>query len=95
MSRSGGYKCYNFRCGSCIGKTLCGEPGDGATKCDNRIVSLKTNADRIRAMEDEELTEFFGRVARTAGCPPPNQMDCMDDCEKCWGVYLGKPAEED
>ncbi|OUQ16777.1 hypothetical protein B5E80_18860 [Flavonifractor sp. An135] len=54
-----------------------------------------TNADRIRSMSDEELEEFFGRVARTAGCPPPNQMDCMDDCEKCWDIYLRKSAEED
>ena len=35
MSRSGGYKYYNIRCGSCIGKTLCGKPGrlNATTEC--------------------------------------------------------------
>lgn len=48
MSRSGGYKCYNIKCGSCIGKTLCGEPADAALGCDNRIVTPTTNSVRIR-----------------------------------------------
>lgn len=60
-----------------------------------KYFELATNADRIRAMSDYEMQEFFERVARTAGCPPPNQMDCMDDCEKCWAAYLRKTAEED
>lgn len=55
----------------------------------------KTNADRIRAMSDEELEEFAGKVSRCAGCPPPNVMECEDNCEKCWEIYLRRPAEED
>ena len=56
MSRAKGYKCFNIKCGSCIGKTLCGEPEDTALVCVDRVIGKPmTNADRIRAMSDEEL----------------------------------------
>lgn len=56
MSRAKGYKCFNIKCGSCIGKTLCGEPEDTALVCVDRVVGKPlTNADRIRSMSDEEL----------------------------------------
>lgn len=54
MSRSGGYKCYNIQCGSCIGKTLCGEPGEDALSCADRIVPRKTNADLLARAEAAE-----------------------------------------
>ena len=57
--RSGGYKCYNIKCGSCMGKTLCGEPADTALGCVNRVVNTPTNADHIRAMSDEELADLL------------------------------------
>lgn len=101
MSRSGGYKCYNIKCGSCIGKTLCGEPADSALGCDNRIVTHKTNADRIRAMSDEELAKMiYGAqkdvciyVAEMLGFPTEelnfdkNVPDLLN--------WLRQPAEED
>lgn len=52
--RSRGYKCYNYKCGSCEGKTLCGEPADTALGCASRVVYEQTNADHIRSMTDEE-----------------------------------------
>lgn len=55
--RSGGYKCYNIQCGSCIGKTLCGEPEDAALGCDNRIVNRETRGDRIRSMTNEQMAK--------------------------------------
>ena len=56
MSRTKGYKCFNIKCGSCIGKTLCGEPEDTALVCVDRVIGKPmTNADRIRSMSDEEL----------------------------------------
>lgn len=101
MSRSGGYKCYNIRCSSCIGKTLCGEPADAALGCENRIVSKETNADRIRAMSDEELAEFISRIeigdfgpqvyGKTFCDMCKGQYEC-DDCRLWW---LQQPAEED
>ena len=62
MSRTKGYKCFNIKCGSCIGKTLCGEPEDTALVCVDRVVGKPmTNADRIRAMSDEELAVLIAR----------------------------------
>lgn len=84
MSRSRGYKCYNIDCGSCIGKTLCGEPEDAAIGCDNRIVTEKTNADRIRSMSDEELAKFLDNWL---GWTSPGEKEILE--------YLHESAEED
>lgn len=60
MSRTKGYKCFNIKCGSCIGKTLCGEPEDTALVCVDRVIGKPmTNAQKIRSMSDEELAEFL------------------------------------
>ena len=62
MSRTKGYKCFNIKCESCIGKTLCGEPEDTALVCVDRVIGKPmTNADRIRAMTDEELADFLNQ----------------------------------
>ena len=62
MSRTKGYKCFNIKCGSCIGKTLCGEPEDTALVCVDRVIGKPmTNADLIRAMSDDELAEFLNQ----------------------------------
>ena len=64
MSRSKGYKCFNIKCGSCIGKTLCGEPEDTALVCVDRVVGKPmTNADRINAMSIEEKADFLSEIA--------------------------------
>lgn len=74
MSRSGGYKCYNIRCGSCIGKTLCGEPGDGALECDDRmceksatdyksLLSELKNAAEWYALTEPKTAELLKRAA--------------------------------
>ena len=90
MSRSGGYKCYNIRCLRCIG-TLCSEPGDVALSCADRIVSRKTNADRIRAMSDEELLEFLKKsVANAYMCKLMRTEPMFLTIE-----WLRQPAEED
>ena len=94
MSRTKGYKCFNIKCGSCIGKTLCGEPEDTALGCVDRIVGKPiTNADRIRAMTDEELARFFIGDS-------PNYCHtglCLDgeNCIGCFLKWLQRPAEED
>lgn len=108
MSRSGGYKCYNIRCGSCIGKTLCGEPADAALGCEDRIVSKETNADRIRAMIDEELAialvKYEGTEKRRTPYGGHEHIFYGPNGEKCgskaeavgmWFMWLSKPAEED
>ena len=100
MSRSGGYKCYNMSCNSCIGRTLCGEPGDVALNCVDRIFSQKTNADRIRAMSDEELAEIFTRYAYEAHGKwyGPDQKTYWSESKYALGAWVGwlrQPAEED
>ncbi len=98
MSRSGGYKCYNMSCNSCIGRTLCGEPGDVALNCVDRIFSQKTNADRIRSMSDEELAEWleypickYSKCAEVCPVFPENKDK---SCKENILNYLRQPAEE-
>ena len=92
MSRTKGYKCFNIKCGSCIGKTLCGEPEDTALVCVDRVIGKPmTNADRIRAMSDEELVNV---VPCPLGfsmfrCPIERQ------CGPCKREWLQQPAEDD
>lgn len=60
MSRSGGYKCYNIRCGSCIGKTLCGEPGDGALECDDLMCENPQRTTRRYYLSANEVEMLEG-----------------------------------
>ena len=47
----------------------------------------KTNADRIRAMSDEELADVVV-------CPHTGKWDlCRDNCKKCRLEWLKKPAD--
>ena len=52
-----------------------------------------TNADRIRAMSDEELAGFLADDNRT--CPPhhPNCGKYIDGCTGCFFEWLQKPTE--
>ena len=52
--RSKGYKCSNVKYNSYIVHCMCEELGDAAVNCVDRIITRQTNADRIRAMSDEE-----------------------------------------
>lgn len=53
--RTKGYKCYNYHCRGRVGNSpLCGEPGDTALSCQDRVVSTMYNADRILDMSDDE-----------------------------------------
>ena len=83
MSRSGGYKYYNIRCGSCIGKTLCGEPGDGALECDDRM--CKKSATDYKNDRNVEIylaeirhREYQKHPAAPAGYVMPGLADAPD-----------------
>ena len=54
--------------------------------------TINTNADKIRAMSDEELADV---VANGVGCvrKAPHCMD--DDCTPCIRKWLQQPAEGD
>ena len=45
-----------------------------------------TNADRIRAMTDEELAHFLDNDS-AGGCPATD-VECWQDCERCWLNWL-------
>ena len=48
-----------------------------------------TNADRIRAMSDDELAMFMDG----SDCPPEEK--CTESCYECWLSWLRQPAEEE
>lgn len=65
--------------------------GSGLTwPCGAYAPKIVTNADRIRAMSDEELAKAMNML-----CPPVT--NCIDggECVKCWTDWLRQPAEED
>lgn len=52
-----------------------------------------TNADRIRAMSDEELARFLDDNHNSHGCVCPAR-DCRPTCRQCIEEWLQQPAEE-
>ena len=51
----------------------------------------QTNADRIRAMGDEELAKVMERVL---GCPVTGDCEKMSrDCNACWLDWLQQPPK--
>lgn len=54
-----------------------------------------TNADRIRAMSDEELAKFIPDWSYTNACKCDEQpfVDCNNECEKCVLEWLKQPVE--
>ena len=85
--------CYGVRTGAMV---FCSEDNgyvDGEpTMCSwfKPIVRPKTNADRIRAMSDEELAEFMD-----AANACKNFRECDDNwtCDVCWLDWLRLEAE--
>lgn len=66
---------------------------NGNTYCDSVPCSLKdelpkqTNADRIRAMSDEELAEWLTKITDDA------QSDARTKCNYQWAEWLQSEAE--
>ena len=56
----------------------------------------KTNADRIRAMSDDELAEIISSNAYTGACNDfgiPHE-NCGGNCRECVSKWLQQPAKE-
>ena len=58
---------------------------------------VKTNADRIRSMSDEELAVAIAELACTGACNDFGitvNVKCCRDCTKCTGIidWLKQPA---
>ena len=83
-------------CNNCKHK-MCREYAEPCSSCTDMIGeptnwTPQTNADRIRAMTDEELAKF----AYSFPCPPqitPNQ--CRHDCDRCWLDWLKQEVYND
>ena len=55
----------------------------------------KTNADRIRAMTDEELARWIATTADD-NCPDTaHERYCDNRCGECWRDWLKSPVEVD
>ena len=80
--------CHNTSCSN-HGKNI-SFLGDG-WKCN--YIPVPTNADRIRAMSDEELAEFIKHIkVRAAFCKAVKDNDAFEAL--CSAEWLQKPAEE-
>ena len=58
---------------------------------------IKTNADRIRNMTDEELAEFIHKTIFDQGsnlftCEEP-PVNCHEECKECYMDWLQKEVE--
>lgn len=78
----------------CIVKEL-----DGTCPLTNVNAGAKmplTNADRIRAMTDEELANFFGRYGFCNGIIPMSYCGTQKECSlACVVNWLRQPVKED
>lgn len=78
-------------CENCADKTCYGY-SHSILECEDFIP--QTNADRIRAMTDEELAGWFGThaccMAEPFACHKPGGA-----CKRCWTDWLKSPVEED
>lgn len=88
-------------CPSCIyAKGICEKTGvkiSYSTGCTYHKRKPITNADRIRAMSDEELAQFMKPY--DSGCPRWNgkePMPCPErtNCRDCWLDWLKATVEE-
>lgn len=54
----------------------------------------QTNADKIRAMTDEEMAVWLSDMHDTTTCPNYGDYDCSPSCRRCWLAWLQKEADE-
>ena len=70
------------------------DPCPGYEKCQHFKPYRMTNADRIRAMTDEELALFFGRLGFCNGIIPRSHCHAHKVCgQGCVVDWLKQPAE--
>lgn len=86
-------KCTGANCPMQVGYVVpetCPEP----EKC--RYATFpQTNADRIREMSDEKLSEKMSRIANCMYCPVRCGTFCTDEeCKAKWLSWLRAPVEE-
>ena len=55
----------------------------------------KSNADRIRAMSDEELAVMFFNYHFSFTCPEQGCHDCKESCMDCWLEWLKEEVKHE
>lgn len=81
--------------------------GGDRTKCDfypevrekakKEVEKIVTNADRIRAMTDDELADAIDKVTNTGACNDfgiTHERECDSNCAKCIKEWLKQPVKE-
>ena len=94
--RAKGYKCSNVKCDRCAWHSMCGELGDAALNCVDRIITIQTNADSIRSMSDEELAQMLATGKGTFTCLKCMEFidgECSMKCDERCLEWLQQPAE--
>ena len=78
--------------------TICNNKKCSLGECDQpetctAYVPVITRADKIRAMNDEELADLINR--EIGCCAPTGDCEKMsNDCKACWLDWLNQSAEE-
>lgn len=79
-------------CRTCKSDCVRADGNYGYTFCDKYTHPPMTNADRIRAMSDEELAEFIKNIkVRAAFCKSVKNNDAFENL--CSEEWLQKPSE--
>ena len=58
------------------------------------LTNQKTNADRIRAMKEEELADFLADLAYSH-CPKHGARCCVGSCRDCLKNWLREDVKEE
>jgi len=53
-----------------------------------------TNADRIRAMTDDELAEWLSDMHDSVTCPNGGAINCNPSCKRCWLDWLKEEVDD-
>ena len=80
----------SHKCHSCMGRYYDGVLQGKPTKY---IKKPQTNADRIRAMSDEELAVWLEDVVSCLECPIREECNTGSQCRKWMEKWLKQPAE--
>ena len=84
-----------MNCKNC--KTNCTERGKDKEELNCRVFHAQTNADRIRAMTDEELAVWCVEHLMCPEVRPwceTREHGTIMDCKKCWHDWLKQEAQE-
>lgn len=76
------------------GKVICGRCDMFYSEFDPIDEPKQTNADRIRAMNDEELAKELKGIGCPGICRTKYREDDIEQCYKCWLDWLRQEVHE-